>query len=132
MVESVRISIDAVHQDTYQKVRLFGDWEKLMTNLDFISDLRRQGVINLFWLSFVVQRENFREMPAFAQMAEALGCDNVIFEHILNWNTMPLSTFNEQAVHIPDHPQYQDYVFHKNEVMKNTPPGFISGTLGNA
>ena len=47
MVESVRISIDAVHQDTYQKVRLFGDWEKLMTNLDFISEFAKAGSYQL-------------------------------------------------------------------------------------
>lgn len=111
MVRSVRVSIDAAQKPTYDKNRLGGNWTVLLDNLEFIASLRREGVIESFMISMVVQDNNFREMTDFALMAKRLGCDNVIFEPIINWNTYSLDVFQRKSVHDgahPDHAAFRD------------------------
>lgn len=113
MVDSVRVSIDAVKEETYDIVRRGGDFEKLKRNLLFMARLRKEGLIREFMISFVVQRQNFREMADFCRWGAELGCDYVIFEVVQNWNTF--SDFAAEAVHLPSHPLHQEY---QEEVAK--------------
>jgi molybdenum cofactor biosynthesis enzyme MoaA len=106
MVRSIRVSIDASCKKTYDQIRLGGDWGVLMQNLDFISELRRQNVIERFMISMVVQEGNFTEMSDFARMAKRLGCDFAIFEAIMDWNTSSVEVFQRKAVHYSTHPSY--------------------------
>jgi hypothetical protein len=106
MVRSIRVSIDASCKKTYDQVRLGGDWGVLMQNLDFISELRRQNVIERFMISMVVQEGNFTEMSDFARMAKRLGCDCAIFEPIMDWNTSTDEVFQRKAVHYSTHPSH--------------------------
>src|SRR6185295_18867756 len=41
-VDSIWISIDAAHADTYERLRRGGSFERLLRNLDFVSRLRRE------------------------------------------------------------------------------------------
>jgi hypothetical protein len=109
MVRSIRVSIDAARKETYDQVRLGGDWDMLMENLEFIASLRRRGVIETFMISMVVQDNNFSEMADFALMARRLDCDHVIFEPIMNWNTFPLDVFGEKAVHYGSHSKHRAF-----------------------
>lgn len=122
MVRSVRISIDASCKSTYDIVRLGGDWDILEKNLKFISELREDGIIQEFMLSFVVQACNFKEMPEFAKMGKILGCDFVVFEPIMNWNTFTESEFKERAVHYKSHPQYHLFISKRAELLTVIPP----------
>lgn len=106
MVESIRVSVDAARETTYNAIRPGGDWHALNENLKFISSLRRSGRIANFSVSFVVQRDNFTEMADFALLAQRLKCDEVIYEGLLNWNTFGIGGYRERAVHFPDHPLY--------------------------
>lgn len=116
-VRSIRVSIDASTPQTYARVRLGGDWQKLNTNLVFLSRLRREGVIAEFMISFVVQRENFREMTDFYRMGLGLGCDCVVIEHLMDWRTWDEKTFRRNAVHLPENPDYADYVAAARELQ---------------
>jgi MoaA/NifB/PqqE/SkfB family radical SAM enzyme len=66
---STDISIDAASAAVYNNVRPPGNWDRLMKNLDFI---KRLDNLVLLGISMVVQRENFREMPAFIELGESL------------------------------------------------------------
>ena len=109
-VASIRVSIDAATQATYDQVRLGGDWRKLGENLLFLSELRKRGGIDRLMISFVVQRANYREMADFYRWALSLGCDNIVFEHLMDWGSWNEATFRRNAVHLPDNPEYPDYV----------------------
>jgi molybdenum cofactor biosynthesis enzyme MoaA len=108
MVDTIRVSIDAANEDTYNIVRRGGDFEKLKRNLNFIARLRNEELIRTFAISFVVQRQNFREMAAFCRWGSDLGCDFIIFEVIQNWNTF--SDYASHAVHLPSHPLHGAYL----------------------
>jgi hypothetical protein len=70
-VDQVEVSIDAADPLTYALVRRGGDFARLLRNLAFLGEQWRQGKMRYLILSFVVQGANFREMPAFVDLASA-------------------------------------------------------------
>ena len=121
-IKMVEISIDAATKDTYEnKVRLNGDWDVLMNNLDFISEIT---TINILRCSFVVQNNNYKEMMSFAKliyekMKKRIRRQThpsstwVYFGKIAQWPHITDEKFKELCVWEKDHPNYEDFV---NEV----------------
>lgn len=81
------VSVDAASKDTYEKIRRNGNFDILAENMKYAAELRQKGELSYFRMNFVVQRENYREMPLFVEWGEALGVDEVFFTKILNWGT---------------------------------------------
>jgi hypothetical protein len=54
---------------------------------DFIASLRRDGPVQTLQLSFVVQANNWREMPEFVDPAARFGADRVLFSGLRDWST---------------------------------------------
>ncbi len=80
-------SVDAATKETYEKIRRGGDFDILKKNMEYAASLKRSGELRYFRMNFVVQKENYQEMPAFVKWGEELGCDEVFFTKILNWGT---------------------------------------------
>ncbi len=110
-VDSVEVSIDAATAETYDVVRRGGDFARLKRNLAFLSGLRAAGEIKELEFSFVVQARNYREMPAFVEMATALGVDLIRFALIRYWGR-GLGTFEfpRHCVWNRHHPQFDDFL----------------------
>jgi len=115
MVKSIRVSLDAAKKDTYDIVRLGGDWDVLTENLKFLSKLRLSGEIENFMISMVIQKENYLEMELFAELGAQLNCDTVIYEPIINWNSYDVDDFDARAVHYSSHPEHKKF---KDELLK--------------
>lgn len=94
----VTFSIDAATEKTYQEVRRGGNFNHLMKNLHFASELRKQGKLGYFQISFVVQRKNYKEMPLFVELGKQLGVDKVFFTRILNWGTYSEDEFSKVSM----------------------------------
>lgn len=121
-IKMVEISIDAATKDTYEsKVRLNGQWDVLMQNLDFISEINS---IQTLRCSFVVQHSNYKEMLGFAKliyerMSNRIKNQNhshstwVYFGKIAQWPHITDEKFKELSVWEPEHENYNDFV---NEV----------------
>ena len=88
-------SIDAATKETYEKIRRNGNFDILKKNMEFASELRREGKVSFLRLNFVVQRGNYQEMIMFVDWAEKLGADAVFFTKILNWGTFTEEEFKE-------------------------------------
>lgn len=100
------VSIDAATKETYQKIRRGGNWDILIQNMRFAGSLRAKGEIKYFRLNFVVQRENYKEIPQFIEMAKAFNADRVLFTRILNWGTYSKEEFdNINMVDEQGHPK---------------------------
>lgn len=84
-VETVSVSIDAANAETYSVTRRGGNFERLLRNLLFLSELRSSNEIKWFEIQFVVQAANFREMPAFVEFGRRFGVDQVSFHKIQEW-----------------------------------------------
>ncbi|WP_068113027.1 SPASM domain-containing protein [Tropicimonas marinistellae] len=102
-VEQMLVSSDAATPETYAILRRGATFEQLMRALTFIAELRRENRIRNFRLDFVVQALNFREMPAFVELAQSLRCDGVKFQMIRNWGTFTPAAFDAANVARRDH-----------------------------
>jgi MoaA/NifB/PqqE/SkfB family radical SAM enzyme len=106
-VAGVLVSIDAATPETYAQVRRGGDFARLLRNLSFIAERRASGEIASFKLAFVVQAANYREMPAFVNLARGFNVDHVEFSLIHHWSRgMSKEAFAEAQIWRTDHPMH--------------------------
>lgn len=96
------ISIDAASKETYETIRRGGKWETLLENLDYIKEL---GVIPN--ANFVIQRGNFREIPAFVQLCNAYNM-HPNFTLLEDWGTM--ANYADNCVHNRTNVHFAEFV----------------------
>lgn len=77
---SINVSCDAANRETYEAVRVNGNWDVLLKNLQLISDLRKQGIFNRFSVSYVVIKKNHTEIEEFIQTMSAFQPDEIRFQ----------------------------------------------------
>lgn len=115
-IKTVEISIDAATKDTYEIVRRGGNWETLISNLQFISSL------NLFDLrvSMVVQDTNYMEMFDFYKMMTDIFNNKVTvyFKKITNWGTYSDSDFSLKEIYNPKHPEFNLFLLQLDKINK--------------
>ncbi|MDX1743233.1 MAG: SPASM domain-containing protein [Ruegeria sp.] len=107
-VSSVWVSIDAAEPDTYSVLRRGGDFATLKKNLRFLGNLNARGDIDTLRFDFVVQAANYKEMPAFADLAHEMNADGVYFLRLRNWGHVTPREFKNQDVCSSDHPEHKD------------------------
>ena len=79
---SLLISIDAATRETYEQIRIDGKWQKLLAGLEVVSNNRnRFQCFPYVSTNMTVMRLNYREIPAFIDMAESYGF-NASFQQI--------------------------------------------------
>ena len=128
-VDICEISIDAATKETYEnKTRIGGNWETLLSNLDFITTI---STIKKFIFSFVVQDCNFREMELFYDiitnyMKGSSSKFNVFYNVITNWGTYSDEEYDKINVADPKHKNHQEFleVLEKMKDLKNTTSNF--------
>ncbi|MET0553962.1 MAG: radical SAM protein [Vicinamibacteria bacterium] len=108
IVKLVYVSLDAATAGSFQELRRGGSWPETLANVEFLSTLRRDGLIEQFGLTFVVQQRNFREMRAFAELGLRLGCDRVMFHELVDFGTYAPGGYAARNVCDPAHPQHQE------------------------
>jgi hypothetical protein len=109
-IAGVSISVDAATPETYALNR-GGRFEKLVDNLRFLGELQRGGEIEYLEISFVVQTNNYREMPAFVALAREVGCTSVLFMKLIHWpGTYDEAEHAVRAVHARTHPLHEDFL----------------------
>lgn len=101
-VRSAEISVDAASPATYA-INRGGDFRRLLENLAYLATLPMA-----ITLSFVVQQNNYREMPDFVDLARGFGFA-VYFSQLVNWGTFHRDEFRRRAIHLPDHPENQQF-----------------------
>ena len=94
---SFLISVDAATKETYEKLRRGGNFERLMHNMDFLSDLRKMKKVDSVTVIMIVQQANYREIPDFVRWAKDKEFDSVSLSHIRNWGTYEDDYFYENV-----------------------------------
>ncbi len=126
-IDQIVISFDAASPDTYAVTRRGGHWPTLLENVAALGALRQRGELAYLRLDFVVQQANYREIPAFVELAEQLGADHACFSLLLDWGTWPTPIFDIQAVWKRDHPEFPAFL----EVLRDPSLTRSSVILGN-
>lgn len=107
-VTHIGISIDAATPKTYALNR-GASWHKLMTNFEFIANLRTRNLSLMLGLYFVVQANNFLEMPKFTLFGLNHKANWISFSALRNWGTYSTKDYLNRAVHLPSHPQHDHF-----------------------
>ena len=105
-LKELGVSIDGATQETYEKLRLGGKWEKITENLEYISQLKQKHGFR-FILHFVVQKDNYHEMQDIVTLGEQYHADRVWLSRVQDWNIW--SNFDEHNIFDAAHPQHGDY-----------------------
>lgn len=103
-VSTILISFDAATEETYNITRRGGHWPTLLENCRRMGELRARGEVKYLRFDFVVQRENFREMKAFVELARELGADHAYFSKMLNWGTFTEEDYLQRCPWLPGNP----------------------------
>jgi MoaA/NifB/PqqE/SkfB family radical SAM enzyme len=114
-IRTVRISVDAAHKETFEKLRRLGKHDIFLKNMHFLSRLRADGIIPQLKFSFTYQVDNFREMAEFVRFGVSMNCDLVIFERLQNLGAYTDKEFLKRAVHRSEHPLHREFL----EVIRN-------------
>ncbi len=110
-VQWVQISMDAARPETYRVVRRGGDFQRLLSNLAFLDDLRSsRGEKFGFELSFVVSSVNFREIPEFVRLGRQFHVDSTLFTIIRSWGHLTSAEFEKLNIGNPCHPEHQEFL----------------------
>ena len=106
-LDVLNVSIDGATKKTYELLRRGGSYERIIENLETAKELKKKYNFE-FILHFVVQTENYREMPAIVDLAEKYGADRIWLNKITNWNTF--TNFKSKNVADHTHPEYGDFI----------------------
>lgn len=105
----IKISFDAGTESIYKIVRTGGEWNKLIESCQFIAEWKQKNNSNMILsANFVVQTKNYLDMPAYVELCDALGFDEINFQKITDWGTF--SNFAEQAVWQNAHLRHQEFL----------------------
>lgn len=109
-VLQIQLSVDAATPATYAKLRAPGRFDRLLANLEFLAKLRRQNRFGKLELLFVVQADNFAEMPDFVRLGKTHGADAVSFLPIDQWaRGMDDLAYRRAKVWDEAHPSYRRF-----------------------
>ena len=104
------VSLDAATPETYAQVRRGGDFARLLDNLAFLAQKRRDRQLAFLRLDFVVQAKNFREIPAFLEIARRIEADGVSLQRLRNWGTFDEATFHREDIASSTHPSFDEFL----------------------
>jgi hypothetical protein len=105
----LRISFDAGTADTYAKIRVNGDWAKLLDNCRFVKKLiDANGLTIALRADYVIQLDNYQEIPQFVDTVLGLGFDGIGLTRMWNWGTWPDEEFARLNVTDSAHPKHQE------------------------
>jgi len=110
-LNTLRISFDAATEETYKKIRVNGQWNQLLENVQWVQGVIKQNQYALtIAADYVVQLDNYKEIPAFVKLCEQLEITTINFQKMWNWGTWPQEIFAKKNIYNPDHPQYNELV----------------------
>jgi molybdenum cofactor biosynthesis enzyme MoaA len=114
LITTIEISIDAATKETYEIIRRGGNWEILLSNLEFISKIKMRDIR----VSFVVQNNNYLEMGDFynLMMSTFKGNATIYFNKITNWGTYTDSEFHEKQIWNETHSEFQFFLHQLNKI----------------
>ena len=108
-IHSFWVSFDAATADTYHQVRRGGSWDQLLKNVNWLMNFLENSQFKFsVSANFVVQLDNYKEIPQFVELCSALKIKDVQLQKMWNWGTWPQKEFDEKNIYNPQHPLYTD------------------------
>ena len=106
-IKELRVSFDAATAETYAVTRRNGVWHTLLENVRYAVDVLGADKIVA---DFVVQIENYQEIPQFVALCNDLGIQRINWQKMWNWGTWPQGEFDAKNIYNAQHPDYAKLV----------------------
>ena len=108
----LELSIDAGNKETYEKVRVGGDWDTLWKNLNYFYENNKHNSSVQWQWNLIIQQNNFQSIPKFVDIANMFRekLPRLKIVKMLNWGTFSEERYLEQAVWMPSHSMYLEYI----------------------
>ncbi len=83
-LHAIHISIDGATAATYESIRIRGHFDRLIANIERLSDARRRYGSDTphMRLVMVIMRQNLAELPDLVRLAHAWGIDSIFVQHL--------------------------------------------------
>jgi len=106
-ISTIKMSIDAVTKDIYERTRLGGKHEDLENALLYISKLDKKHILNM-----VVQSDNFTDIPNLCEKAIQLNCYKVNLTMMRYWPNMKggKKIFDQKNLSNPENPKRKEFL----------------------
>ena len=108
-ISNVIFSIHASKKETYDKIVRYGNFDKVMENIEWIAKRKQKNQIQSFTLAFVVHKLNYKDMPDFVRIAEKYNIQ-ASFRYYRQWANNTEYNYNDMAVFEKWHPEYPELV----------------------
>ena len=95
---NVFIYMDGASRKTAEKLRAGVRFDMWKQNMEYLGEMRQKGKIGKFAFNFVVQRDNYLEMPDYVRMCLKFHADNIKFSMLGNWGNWTNEEFDELSM----------------------------------
>ncbi len=92
------ISMDGASKATYEKLRRGGDYDKLIQNLQFLSQLRAKGKIQRLQINFVIQAANVGELQDMVVLCRKYNIDLLKVLKLYDYKMYEQEIFEEMSI----------------------------------
>lgn len=96
---TINISVDSIDEETYQDLRPGGNMKILKRNLEYISKARQEWKVDFVSIVVVLQKANYKELPAIAKYMIDLKFDQLDVQTITNWGTYTDEEFEDVCMY---------------------------------
>jgi len=89
-VPIITVSIDGATKETYEKIRLGANFDKFITNIRKIIELKKRYNVNhpKLYYNYVLMKSNIKELPDFINLAKGLDAEFVTLVHMFPRNRL--------------------------------------------
>lgn len=108
-IQRVMISLDAVKKESYETMRRGARHDRMLENMNFVSQLRKLGEIPFVSLHFAIQLTNYTEIFEIIEFSKKWGVDLISFTHLFPGGELVGDKHLENAVHLPKHRNFNDF-----------------------
>lgn len=108
-IKTLLLSIDGATPSTLEKLRRGLTWERMTEALAFARELRKSSKINHISVMFVIQKDNFRELPLMLELCSRYCVDHLSVARISSHGTYTHEQFRNIDVGDPSNPFYSEY-----------------------
>lgn len=110
-----QVSFDAGTKETYEKVRVGGDWDLLLKNCDFLDKMSEQYKKFDISYHYVVQTANYKEMSTFVDLI-LNRYKNYSYVHFVivndwgTWSKQGKEVYESKCMWKTTHPEYEQFL----------------------
>ena len=90
----LKISVDAVNKDTYEKIRRKLSWDRLIKNFEHIRE-HRKGVFPKITFCFTTMRSNYKQIVDFVNFAHSFGATTLYYNLMVPQLALEPENFHE-------------------------------------